>query len=142
MVGHTKIQCGNHYAQLVIEAKEKYKHGRYTDFLSKMYGDWIFVSALTFLEEMVDGCPAHVLPVYQPPSTFPYLAAINKPILSLYGEFEDWVIKSGQKDLALLKAKATGCPAFQTAIIKGANHSYENREQVLANTLLKWLKSL
>jgi pimeloyl-ACP methyl ester carboxylesterase len=134
MVGLTvKGLSPDEYQALTQEAKNYVKQGKYSHFLSKMIDDYMFISAETYLDEMVKGCAADVLPNK--------VSVLTVPTLCLYGEYDSAVIKSPDEDLNILRSHAIHCPDFQTAIIKGANHTYENREQVLANTILKWIKT-
>lgn len=144
MVGLTIKQfTSQQYQSLITEAKSLIKQGKYTQLLSLSFDiGWIHVSAQTFLEEMVNHCPADVLPINRNPSTFPYLETIKLPILCFYGEHDSAVITSPKADLALLQARAASCPNFQTAILKGANHCYENREAALGRLILKWCQRL
>jgi pimeloyl-ACP methyl ester carboxylesterase len=129
------------YQALIKEAQGYVKQGKYSQILSQMIdGDWLSISAQTFLDEMVDHCPADVLPVLRNPAEFPELSSISVPTLCFYGEYDSAVIKSPLEDLKLLKTKATGSPDFQTAIIPGANHNYENREQAFADAILNWIR--
>jgi hypothetical protein len=58
------------------------------------------------------------------------------------GEYDDIEIRSLHEDLELIKSKATNCKNFETRFVSGANHSYQNREEELANTVLEWVRRI
>jgi pimeloyl-ACP methyl ester carboxylesterase len=130
------------YQELLKEAKQCTARGEFSKLLSGLVWNWYPISAQTFLDIFTENGPADVFPVFRNPPKWEQFASIDVPMLCLLGEYDDAVIRSIKEDLELIKTKATGCPDFQTAVIAGANHTYENREKEFADPILKWLKLL
>lgn len=137
-----KYQENPPYETLLAEAKKNVLENNPRKLLSGQTWEWYALSSQTFLDLFEENGPADILPILQNPESFPELASIDVPMLCTLGEFDDVVIRSLDEDLALLKSKAAFCPAFLTKIIPGANHNYENQEEVFAKTLIDWIKKL
>lgn len=141
MVGSSKKEEGSQHQELVYEAKANLDAGQRDKLLSQPLWNWITLSSQTFLDESVDGCPADVLPLLRQPDTFPELASINIPILTLFAQNDSITIHSVEKDLDIIQSKAITCPHFTRATIPHTDHCYADQEQHFANTILNWINN-
>lgn len=133
------INIQPNYLQMIDEAQTYIKQGNFSAILSSLLWDWFPISAQTFLDSTTDDGSIDMLPIYRNPKTFKGLATVNIPILYIVGEYDDVAIRTLKDDMELVRSKATSCPDFQAQVVGGANHNYENREEELAKTILKWI---
>ncbi len=67
--------------------------------------------------------------------------SIKCPIFVVIGSNEQYATKPLKEHVSLLK-NATGSKHFSWAIIKGADHGFNNREKRLAGLVIKWAAGL
>jgi pimeloyl-ACP methyl ester carboxylesterase len=130
------------YKDLLEEARKNVETGNPEKLLSNRVWDWYILSSQTFLDLFEENGPADNLPLLRNPDRFPELEAINTPILCLMGEKDDVVIKTLKEDMELLKQKAVNAPSFDTYLIPGASHGYDEKEKEFAEIVVKWIKKL
>lgn len=68
------------------------------------------------------------------------LSQIVCPVLAILGAKEPAI--GAPEDLDTLKRNARSSPAASTALIEGANHLYQDREEVVAKAIFAWLGTL
>jgi pimeloyl-ACP methyl ester carboxylesterase len=68
------------------------------------------------------------------------LAKIRCPFLAILGTKEPQI--GAPDDLATLKRNAGSSPLAETALIEGANHLYQEREEAVAQAIEGWLAKL
>lgn len=127
------------YDGLLKEARENMEKGEPRKILSSIIWDWYYLSSQTFFDLAIDGCPADNLPVMRNPEKFEELVSVDVPIFGIMGEWDDIAINDLASDLALIKAKATACPDFSTAIIPKANHTYDKQEDAFSEAIKNWI---
>jgi pimeloyl-ACP methyl ester carboxylesterase len=104
--------------------------------------DWYGISAQTYLSLFSEGGAADNLPVLRSPERFEQLETIKQPILAIMGEHDDVTIRNLKDDLELIKSKALAAAKFDIKFIEGANHNYENREELFSDVVIEWVKQL
>lgn len=140
MVGLAKLEKYQpNYSEMLAEAKKNVGNNKPRKILNSILWDWYHISSQTFLDLFEDGCPADNLPLLRNPEVFDEFSKIQIPILAFTGENDDIAIKTFEEDLGQIKSKAINCKSFETTILKGANHMYDNKEVELARLLLSWL---
>jgi len=143
MVGLVKkVEYQPDYLELLEEARQNVVNGNPEKLLSGKIWGWYMLSSQTFLDLFEENGPADVLPVFDNPKHFPELEAVNIPIYCIMGEYDDIAIRTLEKDMELLKSKATQAPSFDTYLLPGANHSYEDKEREFAKKVIGWIKNL
>lgn len=141
MVGLAEATPG--FANLMQRAEQLVREGNGREFLPERiwseegYEGYI-LSAATYVNLSKRDNPVDVFNTYDTakPST---LATIQVPILAFYGSEDDAAILPLAEALDVMKAKATHCPRFDTAIIPDAPHSYAGHEDAVAQTVVTWL---
>jgi len=128
------------YDNQLAEAKKNIDEGNPRKLLTDMLWSWYNISSQTFMDMFVDGCPADNLPLMRNPQSFPELEAITTPVMALMGEFDDIVVRTLQEDMDLLEQKAIKAQSFSKFFLQGAVHTYDSRENKLAEQVLDWLK--
>ena len=128
------------YEYLLQEATQLVSMNQPRTLLSKRVWECYQVSAQTFLDIFAENGPGDVFPILKNPTTFLALASINQPILCLMGENDDIIIRGLEKDLELIRQKATNCLSFTSEIIPGADHCYRGKETQFAEIILQWIK--
>ena len=141
MVGlFEKPEYQPNHKQLFTEAKRNIEEGKPAKLVSGMIWNWYYLSSQTYIDLSECGGPADNLPILRNPDKFTELASIEVPILAIMGEFDDIVIRTLNEDLNMIEEKAISCPCFTKSLLSGANHTYDRREEDLANVILKWVK--
>ncbi len=123
------------YKELLEEAKEYVKQNNPQKILSTKIWDYHYLSAQTFLDLAVDESPADNIPLLRNPDNFEELNNIQIPILAVYGEYDDIIIRSLEQDLDLIKQKCKSCMHFSKAVIPDAAHNYDLAPEKLAETI-------
>jgi len=140
MVGLAKLEKYQpNYSTLLQEAKDNINKDKTKKILSSMLWDWYYISSETFLNQFQDNCVADNLPLLRNPEIFDELSKIDIPIFAFMEENDDTPINTIEEDLNQIKEKATACTEFETAILAGANHNYENKEKELSQLIIDWL---
>jgi pimeloyl-ACP methyl ester carboxylesterase len=97
------------------------------------------IGARAFLSYARPGSPAFVFPFHDPHAPFETVGALRQPLLGVIGTVDEPVVGDPGECMALLKAKAANAPYCRTAVIEGADHSYDGREEKLAVTIGDWM---
>ena len=64
---------------------------------------------------------------------------VRCPLLAVFGGKEQWATKPIKEHLKILES-ATKAKSFDTSIIKGADHSFTDKERELAKVVSSWIK--
>ena len=99
-------------------------------------------SASRYLSLFSPGSPEDTFPTYDKKATFDALSNISVPLFFCFGEHEEHLLRSPEKELAILERHATSSPAIETCIIPKAGHSFAMQEKPLAQALFSWLNGL
>jgi dienelactone hydrolase len=70
---------------------------------------------------------------------FDKFISIKRPVLVLYGEYDEYCYGSVPKCIELLKTKVVNKPNFTFDIISGAEHGVNGKEMELARIVAGWL---
>ncbi len=108
----------------------------------------VFVEGLTPLaaQRILDGfrgqAGTDVFDFRNPDHPWTEISRIQVPTLLLYGTELEPISVRPEEAVAIVKAKATRCPRFDTRVIPGAPHNYMGYEAVVARTIGDWLETL
>ncbi|HEV8634567.1 MAG TPA: dienelactone hydrolase family protein, partial [Chloroflexota bacterium] len=80
------------------------------------------------------------LDVYGHETPNPAVARVYCPILAFYGTNEEWV--GSAADLVTIERNAGSAQRVQTRMFEGADHSYTDREDDVADAIGGWIKEL
>jgi pimeloyl-ACP methyl ester carboxylesterase len=126
-------------------AEDLINQGKEREFLPDLIWaepDWngYILSAHTYIDLTKRDHPVDVINTYDKdkPSK---AREITVPIFAFFGTESESVIMEPQEALDILKAKATKCPRFDTAVIQGATHGYTDHEDEVAERIVVWLKN-
>ncbi|MDB5163702.1 MAG: hypothetical protein JWS12_320 [Candidatus Saccharibacteria bacterium] len=100
--------------------------------------NWYILSAQTYVSLFSRGGESDNLPISRSGSS-KQLEAIKQPTLAIVGEHDYITIWDLQKDLEMIKNQAINCQEFETFLLPGATHAYENREVQLSDKITSWL---
>ncbi|MCA9385266.1 alpha/beta hydrolase [Candidatus Dojkabacteria bacterium] len=64
---------------------------------------------------------------------------ITKPTLVLYGSLEEWVYKSPEDAIAVMKKFSNNAKNFSYEIVNDADHGFSGKSKELGNALVSWL---
>lgn len=120
-------------------ARRMIKEGRGDELMPGILWDYYLISANTYLDFSLRDDAVDVFNLYDrdKPSV---LKDIKVPILAIYGEKDDASVLPVKESLEIISKKVTNSPKFDTAIIKGAPHSFFGHEEELAEIIAKWLE--
>ncbi len=135
MVGITK-KDEKQYNSLKIEAEINIKNNDPRKLLNTIIDGTDYISSATFINESLENGNIDNFPIERNPEVFEQLSTVTQPILSFAGQNEyPTYLKQD-----ILKEKATHCPNFKYQIIDDTDHFYNNKEQEVAEIVLKWLR--
>jgi len=69
---------------------------------------------------------------------FEKLGNVRVPILAFFGEKEDTLVCSAQKDLEIIAPHLKN-EKSETSIIENADHTYFGKEDEMARAIIKWI---
>ncbi len=127
------------FAQNLVLAKEMIRSGRGEDLLPDKIRGWYYISAKTFVNEM-SGKEADIFPIFDD-GDFGKLENIKVPALAFYGENENTLIYSAQKDLEIIAPHLKN-PRSKTFVINGADHTYLGKEEIAARMIVDWMENI
>lgn len=137
MIGITEKWKG--HKEVLKEAKSMIKEGKGKELLSKRLDEWYHLTAKTYVNFGERGNSIDVFNIYDPKKPSISLARIKLPILALVGS-KDWcMVINPIKAMHILRDKAKSCTQFDIAVIEGANHGYDGKEDDMAQILIEWL---
>ena len=70
----------------------------------------------------------------------PAVARVRCPLLAFYGTEERWLGR--KEDLEVIRRNALAAPRVDVLMLEGADHRYSGREQVVAETIGRWVDTL
>ncbi|MFZ3073549.1 MAG: alpha/beta fold hydrolase [Minisyncoccales bacterium] len=121
-------------------ANDMVAQGRGNELLLRPIRGTYYVSANTFIDEFGDPTKANIFPIFEN-GGFGKLENIKIPTLALYGSKENLCINSPKQDLEIIAPHLKN-PKSKTSVIKGADHTYHNREIQVASLIANWLKEI
>lgn len=124
------------FARNLARAKEMIADGRGEELLPEKIRDWYYISAKTYANEMGGG-RTDIFPIFAN-GDFSRLENIKIPVLAFYGENEDILIYSAQKDLEIIAPHLKNKKS-KTVIIEGADHTYFDKENEAAKLIAAWI---
>lgn len=124
------------YKDLIKEAKDNIDNGEPMKLLHKMVEDYMYMSSQTYENWYSENSNLDNLPVIRNPEHWVQFENINVPILTWSGaNDEEYYLH-----LDLLKDKALKCNDFEYHIIKDTGHTYNGKEEEIANIILQWIE--
>lgn len=143
MVGlFEKTEYQPNHKELLAEAIRNIKEGNPRKLVTGMVWDWYQLSSQTYFDLSETNGLVDNLPILRNPDKFKELAQINIPILGIMGELDDIAIRTLEEDMNLIASKAVGSPSFTKEFIKGANHTYDQQEEMFAKVVTDWISKL
>ncbi len=127
------------FANDLAQAKEMIDQGRGEELLPDKIRNWYYISAKTYVNEM-GSKESDIFPIFDN-GDFEKLKSIKIPALAFYGEKEDTLVYSAQKDLEIVASHLKNKKS-KTLIIKGADHTYFGKEDEMARAIIDWLKNI
>ncbi len=67
------------------------------------------------------------------------IASLRVPTLLLYGTEQEVISVPPDQALAVVRQKASSCPAFAGRVIEGAPHNYRGFEAQVAEAVAEWI---
>jgi len=124
----------------MAESLAMIEQGRGDELLPRKIRDWYYVSAKSFAAEFVKNSKADIFPIFEN-GNFGKLENLNIPVLAFYGSKENLCIDSPEADLEII-GKHLKNQRSKTDIIDGADHTYLNFENRVAQGVADWLKQI
>ena len=128
---------GSHAAAIRIRIAEKLFKKNRSALMPPACG---IITATRYLSLYRPGGAEDVFPYHNPNAKWKELASIRIPISLIIGGRDEYLDIPLKKYIEAFRAHATSTTSFSSAIIKGANHSFRNREQELARAIMQFIK--
>ncbi len=127
------------FARNLALAQELVQQGRGDELLPEKIRDWYYVSAKTYVNQM-GGARTDIFPIFDN-GDFSRLESVDIPALAFYGGNEDTLVHSARKDLEIIASRLKNQKS-KTLIIPGADHTYFEKEETVAQTIADWVAGL
>lgn len=124
------------FAQDLAQAKEMIAEGQGEELLPNKIRNWYYISAKTYANEM-GSKESDIFPIFDN-GDFEKLESIKIPAMAFYGENEDTLVYSAQKDLEIVASHLKN-PKSKTLIIAAADHTYFGKENEAAKLIANWI---
>ncbi|KPJ55748.1 hypothetical protein AMJ49_06450 [Parcubacteria bacterium DG_74_2] len=132
------------FYKLLKESKKRIKNGRGEEIIKELLPDTIF-SYIGFYDIANPDGDYNVFPFLEQMRNlnlsekrlFRHYKSINKPAMVIYGEKDEYAWGNVPKIVDILRGQK---PEFKYRIIKGADHSFSNRQKELSKAISAWLK--
>ena len=125
------------YKEMLDEALENINNGEGSKLLHKMVEDYMYMSSATYYNWFNEESNLNNLPVVANPDKWEQFEKVDIPILTFSGSMED----EYYLQFDLLKSKALNCPDFQSSIINDTGHTYNGKEEIIANLIYDWVRN-
>jgi len=86
------------------------------------------------------GARTDIFPIFDN-GDFSRLESVDIPALAFYGGNEDTLVHSARKDLEIIASRLKNQKS-KTLIIPGADHTYFEKEETVAQTIADWVAGL
>ncbi len=136
----------------VTEARRMITRGRGEEFFRHEYLGVLPIAARSYANKFHAGSAMNNFPVEDEmrhrqnrcpaPPDFSQVRSIDKPVLCVYGEDDEYLQIPPQESTELFKAKAINCPQFSSRIIPGCGHGFEGKETELADSITEWAEQI
>ena len=133
------------FFKLLKEAKEKIKKGKGEEIITELLPKGEIFSYIGFYDIANPNGAYNIFPFLETMKNlklskkplFRHFKSINKPTLVIYGEKDEYAGGNVPKFVNILKEQK---PELEYRIIKGADHSFSNKQKELSNIMAHWLK--
>ncbi len=136
-----KKDLGRKYKTVLETAEKMVKRGKGNELLPMTMTNDKFYSAARFLSIAREGMNEDTFPYYDSKRKFRWAKNVCLPVLVLIGSKEQHADRPVPE---ILEAFRRQIPAkyFSGKIIKGADHSFKNREKELGHEMARWISSV
>jgi dienelactone hydrolase len=83
-----------------------------------------------------------VFPYHRPRARWMALRAVRLPIAAILGGRDEFLDRPAREVIEAFRENATRAAVFTGTVIPGANHGFQRRERVLADTVVRWIRDL
>lgn len=135
MIGSHHIAQSD-YKDLLLEAKKNIDEGNIDKLLHKKIENYIYMSSKTYYNWYNENSNLNNLPVIENPERWKQLESIECPILTFSGSDDE----EYYQHLDLVKEKAIHCSNFEYHIINNTGHTYNGKEEKVANIIKSWIE--
>lgn len=124
---------------LLKEAKQNILNNEGDKLLSKMVEGYMYMSSKTYYNWYNENSALNNLPIIEGKSAnWSQFESIDIPILTFSGANEE----DYYKEFYLLEEKSPKCPSFQYKLIENTGHTYNGKEEEVANLVLNWIQNI
>ena len=131
---HRMVQSD--YEDLLLEAKKNIDEGCADKLLHKKIENYMYMSSKTYYNWYNENSNLNNLPVIENPERWKQLESIKCPILTFSGSDDE----EYYQHLDLIKEKAIHCSNFEYYIINNTGHTYNGKEDEIANLIKSWIE--
>jgi pimeloyl-ACP methyl ester carboxylesterase len=103
---------------------------------------WGFWSARRYLSLYRPGEAEDVFPYYRPGARWAALRRVRVPIAVLVGSRDEYLDRRPAELVEAFQRNATRARSFTGLVIRGAPHSFQGHEDVLARSVVRWVRGL
>lgn len=126
---------------LLKKVRKMVSLGKGNELMPKIKNEFPF-SANRFLSLYTKESNEDTFPYDMPKAKFRALSKIKEPLLVVFGDKDKYLGRKPELIIKIFKEKSKKAKKFDSAIIKGASHSYEGKERELAKLITNWISKI
>jgi dienelactone hydrolase len=129
-----------HFERDISTAKKMISEGKGEEILPFIVWGDAYLTANAFMSLGDESSKVNIFNFYDPISKLPVLGKISISALTVMGKKDLALTVSIDETMDRIKKAMTSSPKIETNILGDADHGYNNYEQELADSILKWMK--
>jgi pimeloyl-ACP methyl ester carboxylesterase len=102
---------------------------------------WGYWSAQRYLSLYRAGGDEDVFPYYRPGARWTALRTVRLPVATIVGSRDEFLDRPARELIDAFRLNATRARSFSGTVVPGARHNFQNREQALAELVVRWIRT-
>jgi pimeloyl-ACP methyl ester carboxylesterase len=103
---------------------------------------WGYWSARRYISLYRPGEDEDVFPYYRPGARWTALRSVRLPVAAIVGSRDEFLDRPARALIDAFRLNATRARSFSGTVVPGARHNFQNREQALAELIVRWIRAL
>jgi len=102
---------------------------------------WGYWSARRYISLYRPGEDEDVFPYYRPGARWTALRSVRLPVAAIVGSRDEFLDRPARELIDAFRLNATRARSFSGTVVPGARHNFQNREQALAELVVRWIRT-
>ena len=102
---------------------------------------WGYWSARRYISLYRPGEDEDVFPYYRLGARWTALRSVRLPVAAIVGSRDEFLDRPARELIDAFRLNATRARSFSGTVVPGARHNFQNREQALAELVVRWIRT-